>query len=98
MFDDIEGITKSVNESLKRIPKIIRWPVVLTVFISLIFLFIIFEFILGMFASSSSTNKLTISNESKVIDDRLHDASSIKAETDPSHPWFTHNQGYYDDD
>ena len=51
-----------------------------------------------MFASSSSTNKSAFSNESKVIDDRLHDASSIEAETDPSHPWHTHNQGFYDDD
>ena len=51
------------------------------------------EFIVGMFA-----NKSADSNEYGASDNRFHDPNSIEADTDTSHPWYTHNQGYYDDD
>ena len=56
MFDNIESTTKAVNNALKRLPTIFRWPIIGIVFIGLISGFLIINFITGMFKHRSDSD------------------------------------------
>ncbi len=82
MFDNIKNITKTLNTSVEVLPVAIRWPLLATIFISMVLISITLRIIFSMLANAPESRS----------DDDSCDFMSFGSVTDMDHFNFKHQE------